>query len=257
MSGLTPEQRQEFFRLAVQSVVGNWTALQMMVDNSGVGPAFVPWLVDATVQWFKDNRDLQYEEAEGFFEDIVINEFYVSVEDGSLREVGRKVCQLYRLCSNAGRYTVEDKIKALPGISDREANMVVDSEWGNVAGAAPPRPGERIPGLQSEEGAEQAPRRVPRPKPETDEDGWTTVPTTSRGKKPRQKQVHDQSDNAKAGGSEGASEAQQQQHIPGLIDGAKGRGIEELAEETSKLAIRPKPETDEDRWTTVTSGKRK
>ncbi len=174
--------REACFRAAVNSVVSNWTALRLMVNNSSVGDAFVPWLVDATVQWFSDNADLAPEEVEGFFEDIIVAEFNVSLEDGSLREIGTRVWELYGDCGRLREEEVMAKLGELPKASDLSACRVEDAkevevdseENGGDGGGAAADDGAMDVEENSGANASVGSRRE---KPQTDEDGWTTVPS--------------------------------------------------------------------------------
>lgn len=51
-------------------ILKNWSALQMVVSNSAADPEsakIATWMVDATVQWFGENKDLQPNKVEDFF----------------------------------------------------------------------------------------------------------------------------------------------------------------------------------------------
>ena len=59
--------RRENFHIAVEAIFKNWTALQMAVKQGSAGPqsqAIASWLVEATVQWFSENKNL---EVTGYF----------------------------------------------------------------------------------------------------------------------------------------------------------------------------------------------
>ena len=50
------------FRFAVDAILKNWDALQMVVGHGAAGPEsakIAAWMVDATVQWFGENKDLE------------------------------------------------------------------------------------------------------------------------------------------------------------------------------------------------------
>ncbi len=180
--------REVYFHSAVNSVLSNWTALRMMVaNNPSVGDAFLPWLVDATVQWFGENRDLAPAEVEGFFEQVVVDEFNVSVEDGSLSEVGRRVWELHGDCATLGEEALAAKISALPkGVEDLKASCrVADSaetvlqgcDGVEAAAAAPVGPEEEEDEDDNSAMDVEEDNSARRKKPQTDEDGWTTVPS--------------------------------------------------------------------------------
>ena len=57
------------FHTAVAAVFKNWTALQLAVSQGAAGPqsaAIATWMVEATVQWFAENKDLECYEVEDF-----------------------------------------------------------------------------------------------------------------------------------------------------------------------------------------------
>merc|ERR1712150_149229 len=62
--------------------------------------AIASWMVEATVQWFYENKNLQIFEVEEFFEDILNHEFNLVAEDGSVHETSKLVCKYYNLCTN-------------------------------------------------------------------------------------------------------------------------------------------------------------
>ncbi len=179
------KSREECFQTAVESVLSNWTALRMMVsDSPDVGDDFIPWLAGATAQWFSENKDLEIDEVEGFYEDVVINEFNLSVEDGSLQEVGRSVWDLYDICMKKSMEEVMAKLQSLPKGSDLNlSNCKVEDR---TEGAATKTEGGESNGvvMDTEESGEVngGGSKGGRPKPTTDEDGWTTVPSRKNKK---------------------------------------------------------------------------
>jgi len=106
------------FKVAVSAIFRNWTALQLAVNQGAAGPhsaSIASWMIDATVQWFRENKDLERDEVEDFLAEILNNEFNLVVEDGSIREVSSLVCEFFQLCSTcADEATVMKRLEQLP-----------------------------------------------------------------------------------------------------------------------------------------------
>jgi len=106
------------FHSAVDAVFQNWTALQFAVDQGAAGPQsadIAKWMVSATVQWFSENKNLEYDEVEDFLADIVNQEFNVLIDDGSVTETSKLVCDFYRLCSRGDcEAELKSRLQALP-----------------------------------------------------------------------------------------------------------------------------------------------
>lgn len=108
------------FHEAVGSVFQNWTALQLAVTQGAAGPqssAIAKWMVEATVQWFAENKDLECYEVEEFLTEVISNEFNVIIDDGSLREVSQLICEFYALAISVkeeSRAELLRRLQALP-----------------------------------------------------------------------------------------------------------------------------------------------
>jgi ERCC4-related helicase len=92
------------FHSAVDAVFQHWMALQVAVANDAAGPRsadIAKWMVSGTVQWFSKNKNLEYDEVEDFLANIVNKEFNVLIDDGSVTETSKLVCDFYRLCSSS------------------------------------------------------------------------------------------------------------------------------------------------------------
>ena len=92
------------FHSAVDAVFQNWMALQVAVAQDAAGPQsadIAKWMVSTTVQWFSENDNLEYDEVEDFLAKIVNQEFNVLIDDGSVSETSKLVCDFYRLCSSS------------------------------------------------------------------------------------------------------------------------------------------------------------
>ena len=67
-----------YFHTACDAILKNWTALQLAVSQGAGGPQskeIAQWMVDAVVQWFNENDNLQGYEVTEFLEQIIIQEY--------------------------------------------------------------------------------------------------------------------------------------------------------------------------------------
>jgi len=106
------------FHSAVEAVFQNWTALQFAISQGAAGPQsadIAKWMISATVQWFSENKNLEFDEVEDFLLDIVNQEFDVLIDDGSVTETSKLVCDFYRLCSRGDcEAELKSRLQALP-----------------------------------------------------------------------------------------------------------------------------------------------
>jgi len=103
--------QQEHFQTAVEAIFEDWTALQLAVKQGAGGPqsvAIAKWMVEATVKWFSENKDLEFYEVEDFLAEIIDHEFNLRIDDGSTSEISRLLCEFYTLSSSK---THEDELK--------------------------------------------------------------------------------------------------------------------------------------------------
>ena len=168
------------FHSAVDAVFQNWPALQFAVDQGAAGPQsanIAKWMVSVTVQWFSENKNLEYEEVEDFLADIVNQEFNdVFIDDGSVTETSKLVCDFYRLCSLSKENCRLEINRFLQAVTDCDLSKCkVDKR------------AEILADIDEEENIEQITAATndmninEQPKPEEqDLDGWTMV-------KPRKK----------------------------------------------------------------------
>jgi len=106
------------FYTAVDAIFKNWTALQLIVKQGEAGPqgaSIAKWMVSATVQWFSENKNLEYDEVEDFLFEIVWNEFSVELQDGSEKEISKLLCDFYKLYTSLdGEDEFKRRLLALP-----------------------------------------------------------------------------------------------------------------------------------------------
>ena len=73
-------------------------------------------MVGVTENWFYENKDLENYEVADFLEEIIQNEFNLSVDDGSLLEVGTYLTEYFKICTSPsyGEETVLNFLRSLP-----------------------------------------------------------------------------------------------------------------------------------------------
>lgn len=154
------------FHTAVAAVFKNWTALQLAVSQGAAGPqsaAIATWMVEATVQWFAENKDLECYEVEDFLSDIVHQEFNVLIEDGSVSEVSSTVCNFYRL-SQSNEAELLSQLEKLPKCDLTQCKVENDA------------PATSTPHCDDEDMEVENNSSEPAAVTETvDPDGWTVV----------------------------------------------------------------------------------
>ena len=57
------------------------------------------WMVDVTENWFYLNSEIENYEVADYLEQIMHNEFSLSIDDGSLLQVGTYVTEYYKICT--------------------------------------------------------------------------------------------------------------------------------------------------------------
>ena len=72
------------------------------------------WLINVTESWFYENPNLIGSEVAGYLEYLLLHEFDLFVEDGSLDEVGPMLCDYYALCAKGNEAEILDKLRSLP-----------------------------------------------------------------------------------------------------------------------------------------------
>jgi len=167
----------KFFNVAIDAIFKNWSALQLAVAHQAGGPESrekAEWMKSATENWFYENSNLEKWEVEGFLETVIVNEFYVQIDDGSLYEVAGKVCDFFEICSNSDEETVRKKLLTLPKC-DLSKCMVKDADDDAVAMDTTEEYLKQIEDLEIS-------KKV-RNEPEIDEDGFEMVKPKQRKNK--------------------------------------------------------------------------
>ena len=115
---MPPESTNRYFYTSCDAILKNWTALQLAVSNEAAGPQskeIAQWMVDAVVQWFNENENLEGYEVADFLEQIIAQEFKLQIDDGSSDEIGTTICEFYQLCcSSKTSEEIISKIRSLP-----------------------------------------------------------------------------------------------------------------------------------------------
>jgi len=167
----------KFFNVAIDAIFKNWSALQLAVAHQAGGPESrekAEWMKSATENWFYENSNLEKWEVEGFLETVIVNEFYVQIDDGSLYEVAGKVCDFFEICSNSDEETIRKKLLTLPKC-DLSKCMVKDADDDAVAMDTTEEYLKQIEDLEIS-------KKV-RNEPEIDEDGFEMVKPKQRKNK--------------------------------------------------------------------------
>ncbi|KAG0720758.1 Pre-rRNA-processing protein TSR2 [Chionoecetes opilio] len=168
------------FRKAVEVTLSNWPALQFAVQERAGGAesgAIAEWMVGVTEQYFYDNEDLEAEEVGDYLATIMDQELNTMVEDESDEQIGRCLCDYYRLCV-AGRdaQVLEElaKIPTGPKVPCRVQDLTEEGE--EQSDSQPPQLVERLGDLQL---AEAPPTAAPAPRTaeqlREEAEGWTMV----------------------------------------------------------------------------------
>ena len=154
------------FHSAVEAVFQNWTALQFAISQGAAGPQsadIAKWMISATVQWFSENKNLEFDEVEDFLLDIVNQEFDVLIDDGSVTETSKLVCDFYSLCSRGdceaelkrrlqalpkcdlSKCKVNEGAEALENVDEKEENADTTTTNDNMGKDEQPKPEEQDP----------------------------------------------------------------------------------------------------------------
>ena len=105
--------------------------MQLAVNQGAGGPqseAIATWMVEATVQWFAENKDLETYEVEDFLADVVHQEFNVLVEDGSVAEISQMICEFYKLSMAGNHCEFRNRLQKIPQKCDLNQCKVESDE---------------------------------------------------------------------------------------------------------------------------------
>ena len=122
--------------------------------------------------WFYENEDLQDWEVSDFLEDVMSAEFNLQIEDGSLVDVSRSICQFFEICSKSNDDVIRAKLSTIPRSDASTLKVKVQKD------------------VDDEDSGEEQTDSVNRDtvdrsseKPLIDEDGFQSVKTKKKKKK--------------------------------------------------------------------------
>jgi len=163
----------KLFNQSIDAIFKNWSALQLAVAHQSGGPQTkekAEWLVGATENWFYENDNLQDWEVAEFLEDIISAEFNLQIDDGSLLEVGRKICEYFEFCSKNEESAILTKLLSLPRCDLDKCKVEDDDDMEEINDTE-----DSVVKIDNLEIAEKK-------EPEVDEDGFQMVPSRKKKK---------------------------------------------------------------------------
>lgn len=123
------DEEETLFKKSVETVLKNWTGLQLAVCHGGSHSAQVAeWMVGAVVQWFEENKNLEQSEVAEFLETILNQELDVLVQDESTFHVSKLICEFHQLCAQSQKEQVLEKLRQLPQSCDLSSCKVQQEE---------------------------------------------------------------------------------------------------------------------------------
>ena len=167
------------FRTSVDAILKNWTALQLAVSQGAAGhhtSAIAEWMIDAVVQWFGENENLEPYEVTEFLETILNQEFNLVVDDGSTDEIGTTICDFYQLCicSNKSNDEILGKIHSLPKC-DLSRCRILDGNEETCQNQDQLEQQMDSMQVENSESSSHQNNTTETPKLEVDPDGWVVV----------------------------------------------------------------------------------
>lgn len=111
-----PEEHAPRFREGVKAVFDRWTAVQLAVLNSWGGPESEQKAVDAeqeVADWLFSKKSKDALEIEDLLIEILADDFNVTCEDESPREVAKALTDMFEQCAE-GNYELIGRIEATP-----------------------------------------------------------------------------------------------------------------------------------------------
>lgn len=147
----------------------------MAVSQGAAGAqssAIANWMVDAVVQWFGENQNLEPHEVTEFLEQIFNQEFNCIVEDGSSDEIGTMICDFYDFSKTKSNDEIIAKLQSLPKCDLSQCR--VENEDNDEEQRQNQIQVENAMNSMDVDDSEATKQ------PETDPDGWTTVVTRKK-----------------------------------------------------------------------------
>lgn len=202
------EEHRPTFDRGVKAVFERWTAMQLAVVNAWGGIESERKAVEAEEEiseWFASKKHKDALELEDMLIEILADDFNVTCEDGSPREVANALCAMYEQCAD-GNYEMVARIEATPlprEALERSKQIEEDRRWTMNGGEDMDQGDSSSDGEGDDEmeevdaddladqlqgafnvhqneddGFETSARN--RGKSQPDDDGWCTIPTRRR-----------------------------------------------------------------------------
>ena len=176
----------EHFRTAVDAIFANWPGLQLVIGHNSLGqpkPVVAQWLVDSTVQWFCENKDLERHEVEEFLDSVFDREFNCLIQDGSSGETAAMLCEFYTLCfgTRTSEEEIMTKLQALPKCDLSMCQVQVDDDDAAVGAPTPQVSQQNADNSRENLGDQDMDVEQGGSAENPDPDGWVTV--ASKGRK--------------------------------------------------------------------------
>ena len=202
------DEHRPVFRRGVKAVFDRWTALQLAIVNAWGGTESEQKARDAEeeiAEWFASKKSKDALELGDMLIEIMGDDFNVTCEDGSEREVANALSTMYEQCA-VGNYEMVTRIESLPlprEAIERSKQIEEDERWAMNGGGDMERGDSSSDGdgddemeimgdaddladqlggaFNVREGSDdfEATARA-KARAEPDDDGWCTVPARRR-----------------------------------------------------------------------------
>jgi hypothetical protein len=104
--------RNELFRNSISKTYDQWQTLKIALQHSTLPQGqFLDWLILETEKYFRENEDLNNDEVSDWLDDIIDTELDVQIRDGSLEQVGIRLCTFFRLITEGNTEEVNKMLE--------------------------------------------------------------------------------------------------------------------------------------------------
>ncbi|XP_044590534.1 uncharacterized protein LOC123269080 isoform X2 [Cotesia glomerata] len=120
-------ETKQFFSNATQRLFSNWTALRMAVEHGHGSQDNASELITYITNFIYDNEDLSTDEVADELADYMSDEFNLSLEDDSEKQIASKLLELYQCCCQnieLAQSTVDKLPDLKPWILSREEVLI-------------------------------------------------------------------------------------------------------------------------------------
>ncbi|GAO51506.1 hypothetical protein SAICODRAFT_22391 [Saitoella complicata NRRL Y-17804] len=178
---LANEKAQSVFEAGVAFALHLWTALSLAVDQEWGGPDSADkrdWMAGVVVDMFESGKDIEPDDIADQLDQIMQDEFDVSLEDDSSYQVAGTCVKLHKDCA-AGDFTFASTLKKQfsekrPSAAKRMLQEGDEEDSSDEEGEAVDQEGDTAMG--DEEPAAK-------PEPVIDEDGFELVQKPRKGRR--------------------------------------------------------------------------